>query len=117
MTEPTSTAIATAGGIMVAGVATGLPADLIFPGFVGAVWALRDVAEGGHWARVAQVVVGTLLAAWAAAPLALFAASVVPGAASIPAEMLRYPLAFAVGWGGLSIGLRRIGRVMGGDGK
>lgn len=43
MTEPASTTsiAATAGGIMIAGLATGLPADLIFPGFVGALWALR----------------------------------------------------------------------------
>ena len=62
MTEPASTtaAAATAGSIMVAGLATGLPADLIFPGFVGALWALRSMDEGGPWARVLQVIAGTL---------------------------------------------------------
>ena len=44
---------------MVAGLATGLPADLIFPGFVGALWALRSMDEGGPWARVLQVIAGT----------------------------------------------------------
>ena len=117
MTEPASTtaAAATAGSIMVAGLATGLPADLIFPGFVGALWALRSMDEGGPWARVLQVIVGTLLAAWSAVPLSMAAASVVPQAAQINPELLRYPAAFAVGWGGLSILLERVGRIMGGS--
>lgn len=113
MTEPTTTgAAAWAGGIMIAGVATGLPADLIFPGFVGALWALRLAGEGGAVSRVLQVIAGTLLAAWSAAPLSLVAGEVLPHAAKVPHEMLRYPLAFLVGWGGLSIGLSWLGRRM-----
>lgn len=118
MTEPattTTTAHALAGtGIVFAGIATGLPADLIFPSFVGALWALRSVDEGGNWSRVLQVVAGTLFAAWSAVPAALAAASVVPHAAQIDPALLRYPVAFAIGWGGLSIVLNRIGRLMGG---
>lgn len=116
MTEPTTTtaAAAAAGSIMVAGVATGLPADLIFPGFVGALWALRTAEQGGPWARVLQVLIGTLLASWTAVPVSLAAASIVPEAAAISPDLLRYPVAFALGWGGLSILLDRIGRLMGG---
>lgn len=116
MTEPasTTTAAATAGSIMIAGLATGLPADLIFPGFVGALWALRTAEPGGPWSRVMQVVVGTLLAAWTAVPVSLAAASVVPQAAQIAPELLRYPVAFALGWGGLSFLLDRVARIMGG---
>ena len=62
MTEPaltTTAGHALAGtGIMVAGIATGLPADLIFPSFVGALWALKTAEQGGPWARVLQVVAG-----------------------------------------------------------
>lgn len=118
MTEPatTATAHAIAGtGIVVAGIATGLPADLIFPSFVGALWALRTAEQGGPWARVLQVIVGTLLAAWSAVPVSMAAASVVPAAAQINTDLLRYPVAFAVGWGGLSIALDRVGRLMGGS--
>lgn len=116
MTEPASTTsiAATAGGIMIAGLATGLPADLIFPGFVGALWALRTAEQGGPIARMVQVVVGTLLAAWTAVPVSLAAASIAPAAAQINPELLRYPVAFAMGWGGLSIVLARVGKIMGG---
>lgn len=72
MPEPTSTtsAAAVAGGLItVAGIATGLPADLILPSFVGALWALRQAPEGGAWSRVLQVLAGTLLACWSATPL------------------------------------------------
>lgn len=116
MTEPasTTTAAATAGSIMIAGLATGLPADLIFPGFVGALWALRSAEQGGPWWRVLQVVAGTLLAAWTAVPVSLAAASIAPQTAQINPDLLRYPVAFAMGWGGLSIVLARVGKIMGG---
>lgn len=116
MTEPatTTSVAATAGGIMIAGLATGLPAELIFPAFVGALWSLRSASEGSAIARVTQVLIGTLAAAWMAMPVTLAAASFVPEAASISADILRYPVAFALGWGGLSILLDRIGRLMGG---
>lgn len=116
MLEPTTTtgATAVAGGLItVAGIATGLPADLILPSFVGALWALRTAPEGGAWSRVLQVLAGTLLACWSATPLSLVAGQVMPEAADVPAQMLRYPLAFVVGWGGLSILLRRVGTWMG----
>lgn len=113
MTEPTSTgAAAWAGGIMVAGIATGLPADLIFPGFVGSLWALRVAGEGGAAWRVLQVIAGTLTAAWFAEPVSLVAGEVLPWIAKVPHEMRRYPLALLIGWGGLSIGLAWIGRYM-----
>lgn len=114
--DPTSTtsSAAVAGGLItVAGIATGLPADLILPGFVGALWALRTAPEGGAWGRVMQVLIGTLLAAWTAAPLSLLAGQIAPQAASIPAHMLRYPAAFLIGWGGLTLLLRRVERWMG----
>lgn len=126
MTEPalTSTAgHALAGtGIMVAGIATGLPADLILPSFVGALWALKTAEQGGPWARVLQVVAGTLFAAWSAHPASLAAASIttasmLPDGARIDPALLRYPLAFAIGWGGLKFGLGRFERLIGGGPK
>lgn len=118
MTEPASTTTAVAaaaGSIMVAGIATGLPADLIFPGFVGALWALRTAEQGGPLARVLQVVIGTLLAAWSAVPVSLAAAAGAPEFARVDPLLLRYPVAFLLGWGGLSIVLARVGKIMGGS--
>ncbi|MDD2991888.1 MAG: hypothetical protein PHI64_23405 [Zoogloea sp.] len=72
MPEPTTTtgAAAVAGGLItVAGIATGLPSDLILPSFVGALWALR------------------------------------------------FPAAFLIGWGGLTLLLRRVERWMGENSK
>lgn len=117
MTEPTSTAAAAGAGIMIAGLATGLPADLILPAFVGAIASLRAAEEGGPWARVLQVFVGTLLAAWTAAPVTLLAGEIMPVTSRIPDEMMRYPVAFALGWGGLSLVLPRVGKLMGGAPK
>ena len=120
MPEPTTTtsAAAYAGGLItIAGITTGLPADLILPGFVGALWALRTAPEGGACGRVLQVLIGTLLAAWTAAPLSLIAGQIAPQAADIPADMLRYPVAFAIGWSGLTIVLRHVERWMQGGVK
>ena len=43
------------------------------------------------------------------------AGTVVPDAAQIDPSLLRYPLAFAIGWGGLALGLGRIERLIGGQ--
>lgn len=114
MTEPTATAAAAGAGIMVAGLATGIPAELILPAFVGALASLRAMDEGGPWARVMQVFAGTLLAAWTAAPVTLLAGDILPIASRVPAEMLRYPVAFSLGWGGLRFVLPRVEKLMGG---
>lgn len=114
MSEPSTTAAGVAGGIMLAGVATGLQADLVFPAFVGAIWSLKALEPGGGvvW-RVVQVVVGTLIGAWAT-PVAAQAVTGMLPAALAGMEALRYPLAWAIGWGGLRLGLpvleRRVGR-------
>lgn len=117
MTEPTSmTAAAAAGGVItVAGLATGVPPDLILPSFCGALWALRAVEQGGIVARGLQVVAGTLLAAWCAPALSQMAAALVPAAAGVDPALLRFPVAALVGWGGISILLPRVGRMMGGQ--
>lgn len=113
MSEPTSiTAAGLAGGIMLAGVATGLQAELVLPAFVGAIWSLKAMQSGGVAWRVLQVVVGTLGATWSAPLAAQFAAQMVPDAMNVTPEMLRYPVALAVGWGGLRLLLPRLERLM-----
>lgn len=119
MSEPTTLSAAATAGLLitVAGIPTGLPSDLVFPGFIGALWALRAIEAGGVLARIGRVLAGTLLAAWSAHPLAIIAAGVLPVSVSVAPETLRYPVAFAVGWGGLSIGLHWVGRLFGEPGK
>lgn len=121
MSEPTSV-IATAGVasvpiITIAGLNTGLPVDMILPSFVGAVWALVSVQEGRFVVRVTQVFFGTLLAAWSAQPIAGIAAGIavrmLPSGVSISSDALSWPVAFGIGYGGLSVGLRWIRRRLG----
>lgn len=112
MTEPTSTTAAALGGsvITVAGIATGLPDDLILPAFCGALWALRGLDESGILARVSQVVAGTLIAAWSAPALSLMASA----SLGVDPQFLRFPLAALIGWGGLRHLLPRVGQWMDG---
>lgn len=110
MSEPSTTAAGVAGGIMLAGVATGLQADLVFPAFVGAIWSLKALDPGGGIAwRVLQVVVGTLIAAWATPVAAQVMNGMLPPSLS-GLDALRYPLAWAIGWGGLRLGLPMLER-------
>ena len=104
MAEPTTHATAAAAfgsAITVAGVATGIPPDLVLPSAAGAMYALLRTDEGRHWARVVQVIVGTLFATWCAIPLSLVVADMVPVLNKVPSDVLRYPLALVLGWGGL----------------
>lgn len=109
MSEPTSiTAAGVAGGIMLAGVATGLQAELVLPAFVGAIWSLKVLQSGGVAWRVLQVVVGTLIATWSAPLAAHLAVQAVPDAMGVTPDMLRFPMAWVVGWGGLRFVLPRL---------
>jgi hypothetical protein len=115
MTEPATTSAVVATTITIAGVATGIPGDLILPAFCGALWALRTLPEGGIVSRVSHVAAGTLFAAWSTPALSLMAASVVPAAAGIDPSVLRLPIAALVGWGGIRLLLPRVERLIGGQ--
>ena len=65
---------------------------------------VRSPGGGVVW-RVVQVVVGTLIGAWAT-PVAAQAVTGMLPAALAGMEALRYPLAWAIGWGGLRLGYR-----------
>ena len=94
------TAIASGGSIItVWGLVTGLPADLIFPAFIGALWALRTTDESRVFWRVIQVVGGTLVAAWATPAFA----GLVPVDLGLSSDTIRYPIAVACGWSGLGL--------------
>lgn len=110
--DPSASAPAISALISVAGIATGLPADLVMPGFAGALWALRQAPQGGLTWRVIQVLVGTLVGAWFTPAALYLASSIAPESAHIPHEVLRYPLAFVLGWRGLVIVLRWSGDVL-----
>lgn len=126
MAEPASTAltgaaaagsvISVVGGIIhVAGIATGIPPELILPAFVGSLVGLRKADPGGTAARVAQVCVSTLLATWGAAVVVAMAAGLLPVVfAQLDPVVSRYPAAFGLGWGGLRLVLPWIERHFGG---
>lgn len=103
MAEPTSSAVAlgSAATVTLFGIATGLPADLIAPAFVGALWSLRMYQEVGVMSRVSQVAVGTLAGAWAAIPLSTVIGGFLPAAAGVAAPAVKYIVAFGAGFGGL----------------
>lgn len=98
-----------AGLITIAGVATGLPNDLVFPSFAGALWALRRAEEDNLFWRIVQLLVGTLSAVWITPPALLIAGQIIPLLDHIPQEVLRYPLAMTVGWMGITGVLRWFG--------
>lgn len=114
MSEPTTTTAAAIGGVItVAGVATGLPADMLLPAFVGSLWALRHADEGTMLWRTLQVVVGTLAAAWCAPVLAGVASSTT----GAEVHVVKFPLALVLGWGGLRFLLPRAEGLLKGGGK
>ena len=88
--------------ITVAGIATGLPSDLIFPGFAGSLWAIKSAQETSIFWRIVQLVVGTLLAAWITHPFLFLVNQLIPVLNPVPPEVLKYPVAFLSGWWGLT---------------
>lgn len=121
-TTATVTGAAAAGGVIsvvggvihVAGITTGVPLDLILPAFCGALWSLRKADPGGNLVRVAQVLIGTLIASGGAAAAVALLVLMIPGAGSVDPAPLRWPSAFLIGWGGLRLVLPWLERRLGG---
>lgn len=100
MAETTTTAVAST-AITMAGLATGLPPELILPAFSGALWSIRGARKGGVLGRVWQVATGTLFGAWASQSAAAFVTGIWPALQT--ASGIKYPTAFAVGFMGLRL--------------
>lgn len=95
--------------ITIAGIATGLPNDLIFPGFAGSLWAIKSAQETSIFWRIVQLVIGTLLAAWVTHPFLYLVNQVFPVLSVVPPDILKYPVAMVAGWGGLTKLLKWLG--------
>lgn len=101
MAEPTSTAavaIATAGGLTVFGVVTGLHPALLVAGMAGGWWALSYRDPMPLRARVASVVISAISAAWCAPVVGgvLSSLSWWP-AQTVAPEILQLPIACVLG--------------------
>lgn len=113
MADPTilTTATASAAVLTVAGVSTGIPLDLVVPAFLGALWSLRYHPPAGLAVRVCQVVTGALFAAWLTPVVAHSMGALIPGVTAGP-DLVRFPAAFAIGFGGLRVLAARTARAV-----
>lgn len=100
MPEPTSSIAfiaATAAGLTVFGVATGINPSILLAGLAGGMWSLSYQPPMSVWRRAAVIVCGAVVAAYltpiAVAVLASF--SWWPASASV--EMAQLPLALLIG--------------------
>lgn len=99
MAEPTSSALiaATAAGLTLFGVATGLQPGVLLAGFAGGLWALSYLPPMAWWQRVLVAALGALMAGWFAPPSALFLVSFSWWPKTVDAAMVQYPAAVLIG--------------------
>ena len=106
MAEPaTSTAavIASALGLTVFGVATGLHPSLLIAGLAGGLWALFYGAPQPLLRRCLSAVMAALVAAWLA-PAITYSVHELPGAPpGLPLDVLQFPVALVIGFLAMAI--------------
>jgi hypothetical protein len=90
-------ATATAAGVTLFGVSTGLDPSLLIAGFAGGLWA-QSYSPAAHWLhRLAATALAAILAGYVtpAAAAVLAASDTIKGA--LPGQMLQLPVAVLVG--------------------
>lgn len=106
MAEPaTSTAavIASALGLTVFGVATGLHPSLLIAGLAGGLWALFYGEPQPLLKRCLSAVMSALVAAWLA-PVTAYSIQELPGAPpGLPLDVLQFPVALVIGFLAMAI--------------
>ena len=106
MAEPaTSTAavIASALGLTVFGVATGLHPSLLIAGLAGGLWALFYGEPQPLLRRCLSAVMAALVAAWLA-PAITYSVHELPGAPpGLPLDVLQFPVALVIGFLAMAI--------------
>ena len=106
MAEPaTSTAavIASALGLTVFGVATGLHPSLLIAGLAGGLWALFYGEPQPLLRRCLSAVMSALVAAWLA-PVTAYSVQELPGAPpGLPLDVLQFPVALVIGFLAMAI--------------
>ncbi len=92
-----TTSTATAAGLTVLGVATGLEPGLILAGFVGALWAQTYIQTAPYLQRLLFTVLGSIVAALLA-PAGAALVTAIPGiSAAVPLKTLEVPAAVVIG--------------------
>ncbi len=106
MAEPaTSTAavFASALGLTVFGVATGLHPSLLIAGLAGGLWALFYGEPQPLLKRCLSAVMSALVAAWLA-PVTAYSVQELPGAPpGLPLDVLQFPVALVIGFLAMAI--------------
>ena len=105
MAEPaTSTAavIASALGLTVFGVATGLHPSLLIAGLAGGLWALFYGEPQPLLRRCLSAVMSALVAAWLA-PAVTYGMHELPFAKVFPLDVLQFPVALVIGFLAMAI--------------
>jgi len=106
MAEPaTSTAavIASAMGLTIFGIATGLHPSLLIAGLAGGLWALFYGEPQPLLKRCLSAVMSALVAAWLA-PVTAYSVQELPGAPpGLPLDVLQFPVALVIGFLAMAI--------------
>jgi hypothetical protein len=101
MTEPTSTAVATAaiatGALTVTGSLFGMQFDLLMPGLFGGLVALSFADPVSRWRMAISVATSAILAGYGAPAAIVVAVDLLPVLAKVPANELRALTACAIG--------------------
>lgn len=110
--------LTSAGGLMIAGVATGLSPDVMVAGFWGGVFAVTALPAGERWwAAPVKTIGSSVLAGYTAPALAPIAMHVLqwimPGDLAVPDSPMRLLTGFAVGYFGLSLVLPKVRGILG----
>lgn len=100
MAEPTSSIAliaATAAGLTILGVATGLHPAILLAGLAGGLWALSFLPPMAWWQRILAAVVGSLVAGWCTPVVALGITSFDWWPKPVTPEIVQFPIAVAIG--------------------
>lgn len=100
MAEPASSvavAAATAAGLTLFGIATGLRPEILLAGFAGGLWSLTFLPAMAWWQRVLAAVLGALVAGWVTPAVALGITSFAWWPKPVTPDIVQFPIAVAVG--------------------
>lgn len=100
MAEPASSAIviaATATGLTVFGVATGLNPSLLIAGLAGGLWALSYMPPMPAWKRATTASLSSLLAGWSTPAIVVALTSLEVWPKTVTPDLVQFPVAVAFG--------------------
>ena len=105
-----SVTLTSVGIITIAGISTGIPPEVLWPALAGALASLIYWPQGSPVVSAAKVILSTLFSAWTVPVAAKLLESALPSASTIPMEVIKFPAAFGLGFGGLKLLAARVSR-------